>query len=345
MSGALRARTPDLLLDWSQVLTGNFIDDISGFTWELSGDFVQDDGLFGGPGAKFVGNNFAAIRGIPWSVDWTVVTFARSDPMVEWQKLWESNIAPGYGTANYNDYIGCLILPGGQYGASATNISAHLTTSSGVGATTLAHMDDFAGSASMVSVVKRGSQLNVWHNTHQSAPIAVGEVTTSSRNFVIGVEHTVKPNVFWLGAIGSVGYWRRSLSGSEIRAIWKEVSPSAYNIPISAQSVTANPMRYTSGYVIPPSSLRVNGMAGLGSLAGTVKIQVTPTTKTPARRKVRILDTETGLLLYETWSEERTGYWRVDGLALNRFYTVLSHDHLRDYNAVTADYRLAEIMS
>lgn len=341
MSTALRARTPDVLLDWDRVLADNLVDDFSGLRWTKTGTISRDGGpMLGGVSGAFSGSQAITMSNVPWSSNWTAITFCRMDTRTHWQKLWE------FAVGNvYSDYISVSVLQPPYFDFGPDSIGAHLTPPNDTEARAFAMAYYWSGSAHMLTWLKRDNQFEMWMGRQLISSVSCQESSNKLRRIMLGNEYSFASTTGWRGGIGGFGLWRRAMSAAEIGAIWNDVRPAICNIPISARSVSADPMRYSSGYVIPLSDLRVNGMAGLGALAGTVKIQVTPTTKIPARRKVRILDTETGLLLYETWSEERTGYWRVDGLALNRFYTVLSHDHLRDYNAVTADYRLAEIMS
>lgn len=67
---------------------------------------------------------------------------------------------------------------------------------------------------------------------------------------------------------------------------------------------------------------------------GTVKVDGTP--DFPVRRKVRLFCTTTGRHVRETWSDETTGLYRFDYVRQGP-WTVISHDHTGNYNAVVAD--------
>ena len=339
MSAILRAHAVDALLDWSRIFAGELTDDISGLSWAPSVTFAQDDGLFGGPGAKFAGNSYIAMRGLTWATDWTVVTFVRCDTLTGWAKLWETNIAPGYGPSYYNDYVSCMTLPAGQYGIPGSNVSTHLTTPGGAGATTLAHVDDFGGGANIVTVVKRGNQLTLWLNTHQSAPVTVGELSEKPRTLLIGVEHTLGSATYWRGAVGSVGFWRRALSDAEIISIYREAMTASAQVTAIPQVSDFYPtILFTHGIPVVPGMSRVDGLSGAGSIVGTVKVK-----NRPIARVVYCEDQITGVRVGETWPDPITGAYRFDGLALDRIWFVHSHDHEREYNAAVADYRYAEV--
>ncbi|WP_247539116.1 hypothetical protein [Ralstonia pseudosolanacearum] len=80
-----------------------------------------------------------------------------------------------------------------------------------------------------------------------------------------------------------------------------------------------------------PSSRR-SDFWGNGRIEGRVSIE-----GTPAARRVRLFDVLTGLLIAEAWSR-KDGFYRFDFLDINRDYFVLAHDHVRQFNAVIADW-------
>lgn len=71
---------------------------------------------------------------------------------------------------------------------------------------------------------------------------------------------------------------------------------------------------------------------GLGRITGT-----TVAAGSPVMRRVRLFDLSTGRLVRETWSAADTGVWQVDGLALDRDYFVVAHDHTGLRDAVIHD--------
>lgn len=71
---------------------------------------------------------------------------------------------------------------------------------------------------------------------------------------------------------------------------------------------------------------------GPGRLVGT-----TVAAGSPVMRRVRLFDLSTGRLVRETWSAADTGVWQVDGLALDRDYFVVAHDHTGLRDAVIHD--------
>jgi hypothetical protein len=88
----------------------------------------------------------------------------------------------------------------------------------------------------------------------------------------------------------------------------------------------ASPIRHAQ----LPSS-RPRDFWGQGRIEGTVTIE-----GAPSARKVRLFDLRTGLLIAQTWSRP-DGAYRFDYLDASRDYFVLSHDHIRQFNAVIAD--------
>lgn len=73
--------------------------------------------------------------------------------------------------------------------------------------------------------------------------------------------------------------------------------------------------------------------SGKGVFEGVVTIQTT----TLAGRQVRMYDKNTGLLVQETWSHPTTGAYRFENFDETRTYFILSHDHLKVWNAVISD--------
>jgi hypothetical protein len=71
---------------------------------------------------------------------------------------------------------------------------------------------------------------------------------------------------------------------------------------------------------------------GRGRVVGKVSIE-----STPASRKVRLFDALTGILVAELWSAV-DGAYAFNQLDARRDYFVLAHDHIRQFNAVVADF-------
>jgi len=71
---------------------------------------------------------------------------------------------------------------------------------------------------------------------------------------------------------------------------------------------------------------------GHGFIAGKVTIE-----GTPASRKVWLFDARSALVVAAGWSAS-DGSYRFDWLDPTREYFVVSHDHLRRFNAVIADW-------
>lgn len=75
---------------------------------------------------------------------------------------------------------------------------------------------------------------------------------------------------------------------------------------------------------------------GWGRIAGKITLE-----GTPASRRVRLFDSLTGLLVDQVWSDTE-GRYAFDFLDTRREYFVLSHDYVRQFNAVVADWIVPE---
>lgn len=75
---------------------------------------------------------------------------------------------------------------------------------------------------------------------------------------------------------------------------------------------------------------------GFGAVSGTVERDADPV-DLPMRRRVRLFDERSGLLVRETWSDAATGAYSFAGLDAARTYTVIAYDHEHHYRAVIAD--------
>ena len=71
---------------------------------------------------------------------------------------------------------------------------------------------------------------------------------------------------------------------------------------------------------------------GNGRIEGRVRIE-----GVPAARRVRLFEALTGLLVAEAWSRQ-DGFYRFDYLDTGRDFFLLAHDHVRQFNAVIADW-------
>lgn len=83
-------------------------------------------------------------------------------------------------------------------------------------------------------------------------------------------------------------------------------------------------------------------LAGVGKIAGTVKVKQGAINK-PIRRRVRLIRESDGLVVRETWSDAVTGAYSFEGLNTSYQYTVVSYDYTRDFRAVIADAVRAEV--
>lgn len=82
---------------------------------------------------------------------------------------------------------------------------------------------------------------------------------------------------------------------------------------------------------------------GLGIIYGTVKEKNTPA-NAPLRRKVRLMDERSGLVIRETWSDAATGAYEFRGIKQGTPYTVLAYDHAHNYRAFAGDNLLPDPM-
>lgn len=79
--------------------------------------------------------------------------------------------------------------------------------------------------------------------------------------------------------------------------------------------------------------------SGFGRVSGTV--MVSP--GTPVRRRVRLFEESSGVLVGEVWSNGDTGVYSFGFVDPARRYTVLSYDHLGTFRAVVADRVVPEV--
>lgn len=82
---------------------------------------------------------------------------------------------------------------------------------------------------------------------------------------------------------------------------------------------------------------------GIGTVYGTVKEKNTPA-NTPLRRKVRLIDERSGIVIRETWSDAVTGAYEFRGVKQGVPYTVLAYDHEHNFRAFAADNLLPDVL-
>ena len=80
------------------------------------------------------------------------------------------------------------------------------------------------------------------------------------------------------------------------------------------------------------ASSRAKEFWGDGFIAGKVTIE-----GTPASRKVWLFDARSAVVVAAGWSA-KDGAYRFDWLDPTREYFVVAHDHVRQFNAVIADW-------
>lgn len=72
---------------------------------------------------------------------------------------------------------------------------------------------------------------------------------------------------------------------------------------------------------------------GAGQIAGTTKVTALPD-NVPVRRRVRLHDQKTGILVQEVWSDAATGAYLFRRLRMGLKYYVTAFDHTGAYGGV-----------
>lgn len=124
-------------------------------------------------------------------------------------------------------------------------------------------------------------------------------------------------------------------SGGEGGAVF--LPPAAHAAHLVARIAASAPVHAFS--TSAPSAIataRDVEFGGAGVVSGTVKRDADPV-DLPMRRRVRLFDERSGLLVREAWSEAATGAYSFAGLDATRTYTVVAYDHEHHYRAVIAD--------
>ena len=117
---------------------------------------------------------------------------------------------------------------------------------------------------------------------------------------------------------------------------WCLLDKEGVNIPVAlGKSAFQWCLLAQKGIIIPVelNARQINlnlWWGGLGSLSGTVKIGTTP-----CKRRVRLYEASTGILLWEKWTADDGSYTFL-GLRADIKYTIASTDYSNFYNDVIA---------
>lgn len=115
------------------------------------------------------------------------------------------------------------------------------------------------------------------------------------------------------------------------------LAPPVDTRPIAAHvAASAAVPAHATGALQGSVTARDVEFGGRGVVSGTVKRDADPV-DLPMRRRVRLFDERSGLLVREAWSEAATGAYSFAGLDATRTYTVVAYDHEHHYRAVIAD--------
>lgn len=113
--------------------------------------------------------------------------------------------------------------------------------------------------------------------------------------------------------------------------------------PVRASIAASAPVPAFSTQPTPSLQLaRDVAFGGAGVVSGTVKRDADPV-DLPMRRRVRLFDERSGLLVREAWSDASTGAYSFAGLDATRTYTAVAYDHDHAYRAVIADNMTPEV--
>ena len=119
-----------------------------------------------------------------------------------------------------------------------------------------------------------------------------------------------------------------AIAGPLVPHVLHNVVPLA-PFPIEGGAVPRHGERATS---------RAKEFWGFGFIAGKVTIE-----GSPASRKVWLFDARSAVVVAAGWSA-KDGAYRFEWLDPTREYFVVAHDHVRQFNAVVADWVLPERM-
>lgn len=336
---------PNALMDWGKVFSGDLVDPYSGKSWLLSGTTKRTGDMFDQSACTMAGATVASLKNITlnqaaWSLCFFVndIGTGSSGKYIGMRKAGTSgNSDP---TVNLSNYFDVVVVDGAQC------VTRFLLNGDNNQAMWL-RFPRVTNARLMLTVIYTAGALSLWGNGALQSSLNMPSFGINTVDLMLGSGDSNVANDFKLsGTSGNMALFNRVLTEQEIKSMWQSVLPvPAIPYDYLVWQINQDNRKFAGGVVKPQISVsRVDGTAGNGSLVGTVKIQISPTQQVPASRKVRIFDTASGKLLIETWSDAKTGAWRIDGLALNRLFTVLSHDHEKEFNAVTADYRYAEVL-
>ncbi len=131
----------------------------------------------------------------------------------------------------------------------------------------------------------------------------------------------------------NVGYLYRYGGGTLPEFVEPPIRSAHSDARVAASSTVPALLTSRPGLV---SMARDVEFGGHGVVSGTVKRDADPV-DLPMRRRVRLFDERSGLLVREAWSEAATGAYSFAGLDATRTYTVVAYDHDHAYRAVIAD--------
>lgn len=204
-----------------------------------------------------------------------------------------------------------------------------------------------------------------WIGYHFAGPVEVAELVLSfPTNADGGVRLAQSPKDFAIQWSDNGTSWTSAMAFTGVNAmgfgetrIYSLAVPHAQSTKGAVRNapgaVVGQPARHVLYNLIHQSQLPVEGASpgrhgerpssrmhdfwGFGRVEGKVTIE-----GVPAARKVRLFDALTGLLIAEAWSR-KDGHYRFDFLDPSRDYFVLAHDHVRQFNAVIADWIKPEL--
>jgi len=141
---------------------------------------------------------------------------------------------------------------------------------------------------------------------------------------------------------------RRSMPGSTLSYNPHPIPvPNPTAIPRSGRSTEQGSVVRTLGHFDQRdgsggSHLSPSGVVSQPDRQGRLSGNTTGPDGSPVSRRVRCFERKSGRIVRETWSNA-AGYYQFDDLDPNKRFTVVSHDHTGEYNAVIADNTQPEV--
>lgn len=208
--------TPDAMMDWRQIFSGNYVDKFSGKTWETTGPLTRARTMFDGIGCTVTGSTVALLKNVALNQSSWSICFYLNDTNTPNSGKYLSIAKAGSASGDYSNYFDVVVLNASQlvtrFILNGVNNQDKWLISPKV-----------KNAPIMITVVFDSEVLTIWKNDIKQSSLATDGIGVDLVDIRLCSGGTSANDGFsFVGVSGNMAQFNRALTQAEIEEIWQK---------------------------------------------------------------------------------------------------------------------------